>query len=100
MTGLWSLFVGPTGRADVDVGVSEVEAWVDIAEDLTVGLDDLLELNLNKVVERIDMLFNEPFDLEKSWQKIPFILIPSMHAGTKNEILTLAVSMGSVKDFP
>jgi len=35
---------------------------------LPVGLDDLLEVDLDKVVERIDMLFDEPFDLEESWQ--------------------------------
>jgi len=32
---------------------------------------------VNKEVEGIDMLFDQALDLEKSWQKVPFVLSES-----------------------
>ena len=48
---------------------------IDIAEDLAVGLDNLLDLHIDEEVERVDMLFDETFDLEEGGKEIPFILM-------------------------
>ena len=48
---------------------------IDIAEDLAVGLDNLLDLHIDEEIERVDMLFDETFDLEEGGEEIPLILM-------------------------
>ena len=54
-----------TRSIDVDVCVAEAELGVHIAADLPVGLEDLLHLDLNEKVERVNLLLNESSRLEQ-----------------------------------
>lgn len=59
----------------MNVGVFEPEPGIDIRRDLVVGFDDVLDVGIDKVVERLNVLFDKTFDLEESWQQEPFILL-------------------------
>ncbi len=50
-------------RADVDVEVFDVEVGVGQTGDLLVGFQDVLDLDVGEVVERVQVLLEEPFDL-------------------------------------
>lgn len=66
--------VGAVGEGDVDVGVLEPEAGVDVGGDLVVGLDDVLDVDVDEMVERVDVLLDEALDLEKGGEEEPFVL--------------------------
>jgi len=40
-----------------------------------VGFDDFLQLHPDEEIERVDVLFDQPFDLEECREEGPFILI-------------------------
>jgi len=54
-------------RADVDVEVFDVEVGVGQTGDLLVGFQDVLDLDVGEVVERVQVLLEEPFDLQVGW---------------------------------
>ncbi len=56
-------------KADIDVGELEPEARVDVGSNFIVCLDDILDVNIDKVIEGIDMLLDETFDFEKGGQQ-------------------------------
>ena len=60
--------------SNIDVCVGDVEFWVYIAEYGLVGLDDSFEVDIDEEIVRVNVLFNETFDLQKRWKKVPFIL--------------------------
>ena len=60
--------------SDVYVCVRDVEFWVYIAEYSLVGLDDPLEININKEIVRVNVLFDETFHFQECWKEVPFIL--------------------------
>ena len=60
--------------SNINVCVGDVEFGVYIAEYGLVGLDNSLEVDIDKKIVRVNVLFNETFDLQKRWKKIPFIL--------------------------
>ena len=54
----------------------EVEVWVDIASDLLValGMNNLLELPCDEVVEGVNVLLDKASDLQESRQQLIFVL--------------------------
>jgi len=56
-------------------GILQEERWVDVAQNPLVGFDDFLQLHPDEEIERVDVLFDQPFDLEECREKGPFILI-------------------------
>ena len=68
-----NVLIQTSGFSHADVGEMQVEIGADIAQDGSIRFDDLLQLDFQQVVERIDMLLDETFNLEKSRQKIPFV---------------------------
>ena len=62
--------------AHLDVGVLEVEVRVGVARDLLVRLggDDLLDLLVDEVVERVDVLPDEASDLEERGEELELVL--------------------------
>jgi hypothetical protein len=71
---IYSIPVVANGRPDADVRVLEPKFWVDVRCNLVVGTDDLLEINVDKIVERVDVLFDQTFCLKECWQEFPFVL--------------------------
>lgn len=67
------IFFLPVRRQNTNVGILEKEFWVKVAAHEAVGLDDLFELDIDKVVVRVDVLLDQTLDLEEGWQQIPFI---------------------------
>jgi hypothetical protein len=61
-------------RSDPDVGIFDEEFRVSVGDDQTIGLEDLFDIRLNKVVERVEMLLDETLNLEESRQELPFVL--------------------------
>lgn len=57
--------VGAVGEPDGHVRVLEPEAGIDVGRDLGVCLEDVLNVDVDKVVEGVDVLLYETFDLEK-----------------------------------
>jgi len=53
--------------ADVDVGVFEVEVWVGVAADdfVALGMNDLLHLLVDEIIEGVDVLSNKAPDTEE-----------------------------------
>lgn len=64
-------------ESDVDIDVLEKETRVDIRGDFIVRFDDVFYVNIDEVVERVDMLLDKTFDLQKCRQKEPFVLLRS-----------------------
>jgi len=52
----------------------EEEMRINVGGDTLVGLDNLLQINIDKVVEGINMLLDKTLDFEKRRQKLPFVL--------------------------
>lgn len=67
--------IGTVWETDVDVCVLEPESGIDVRSDLVVGLDNVLDVGIDKVVERVDVLFDEAFYFEESRQQEPFVLL-------------------------
>jgi hypothetical protein len=61
-------------ETNVNVGVLEPETRVNVGGDFVVRLDNVFDIGIDKVVEGVDVLFHQPFDLEKGWEKEPFVL--------------------------
>lgn len=59
----------------MNVGVFEPKSGIDVRSDLVVGFNDVLDVGIDKVVERVDVLFDEAFDFEESRQQKPFVLV-------------------------
>ena len=53
------------GKPDVDVGVFEPKTRVDVRSDFMVCFNDVLNVDVDEVVERIDVLFDETLDLQE-----------------------------------
>lgn len=68
------VLVGSFGRADADVEVFEVEVGVDVRGDAGVRAEDRLEVDVDKVVERVDVLLDESLDGEEGGEEVPFVL--------------------------
>jgi len=62
------------GHAHVDVQVLDVEGGVGVTEHLLVGLDDLLDVVVDEVVERVYVLLHQAFRLQESRYQLPFFL--------------------------
>ena len=60
--------------ADADVGVAEEEGGVGVAEDLGVGGQDGLQLRLQKVVVRVDVLTDQAAHAQEGGQQTPLVL--------------------------
>jgi hypothetical protein len=52
----------------------EVEMRIDIGFDTLVRSDDLFQVDVDKVVERVDMLLDQTLDLQECRQQLPFVL--------------------------
>ena len=68
---------------NANVGVLEPESRVDLGGDFVIGTEDVFEININKVVERVQVLFDESFCLEESGEKEPFVL----HKGYEDSLI-------------
>lgn len=49
----------------MNVGVLEPEPGIDVRSDFAVGFDDILDVRVDEVIERIYMLLDETFYFEK-----------------------------------
>ena len=64
-----------TGRSsNVYIRVSNVEFGVYIAKYSLVRLDNSLEVNIDKEIVRVNVLFDKTFYLQECRKKVPFIL--------------------------
>jgi hypothetical protein len=61
------------GIPNLDRDVPYPIRLIDASYDVLVGFYDFVKLNLEKVVERVDVLLYEAFDLQECWKKIPFV---------------------------
>lgn len=52
-------------KPDVDVGVFEPEARINVRGDFVIGLHDVLDVDIDEIVEGINMLFYESFYFEE-----------------------------------
>ena len=52
-------------EADTDVGVLEPETRVNVRGDFVVGLEDVFDVDVDEIVERVDVLFYKPLHLEE-----------------------------------
>jgi hypothetical protein len=62
-------------EVDTDIGVFEPETGVNVRGDFVIGFEDAFDIDIDEVVERVNVLFHEPFHLEKGGQQQPFILL-------------------------
>lgn len=58
----------------IDIGVFEPKPRVDVGCDFVIGLNDVFDVEIDKVVERIYVLFDETFYFEECGEKKPFVL--------------------------
>jgi hypothetical protein len=62
------VYVGPIGMTNIDVKIFEPKARIDIRGDLVVGFDDVFDVHINKVIERVDVLFNKALHFKEGRQ--------------------------------
>ena len=58
----------------MDVQVLDIESLVSMTQNFFIGFYNLLNININKIVIGINVLFYKTLCLEKSWDKFPFFL--------------------------
>jgi hypothetical protein len=58
----------PVGKANVHVRVFEPKTRIDIRGDFMIGLDNIFNVHIDKVVERVYVLFDKTLNFEKSRQ--------------------------------
>ena len=83
--------VSSVGIADLYIRVLEPEARIDVGRDLGVCLEDVFDVDVNEVVEGVDMLLDETFDLEKRGEQEPFVLrrlICQSHSDGRRKLCT------------
>lgn len=61
-------------KTNINVSVFEPESRVNIRSNFVVGFDDILDVQINEVVERVDMLLNESLYFQKCREQQPFVL--------------------------
>ena len=61
-------------KAHLDVDVFQPESRVNIRCDFVISFDDVLDVDINEIVKRIDVLLYETLDFEECWQEKPFVL--------------------------
>ena len=49
------------GEAYIDIDVFKPKSWVHIGGYFVISFDYVLEIDIDEIVERIDVLFNEAF---------------------------------------
>lgn len=62
------------GQTDVHVQVFQVKGRIHVTNDASIRHDDLLDVNVDKIVERVDVLFYQAFRFEKGGDEFPFFL--------------------------
>ena len=60
---------------DAHVQVLQIEARIGIALHLVVRPDNVLDVHIDEVVERIDVLLNQTLDLQERRNQLPFVLL-------------------------
>lgn len=85
------------GEADLDVHELDPEARVDVGRDLVVGLDDVLDVGVDKVVEGVDVLLDEALDLEEGGEEEPFVLWGVQHVD-RTRMLWIERQLGSSRE--
>lgn len=56
-----SIGVRSVRKPDGNVCVSEPEAWVDIRGHFIIRFKDIFDIDVDEVIERVDMLFDQSF---------------------------------------
>jgi hypothetical protein len=56
---------------------------IDVGNDERVCREDGLDVDIDEIVERVEMLFDQTFDLEESRQQLPFILSSALRDSQK-----------------
>jgi hypothetical protein len=67
--------IRPVRESNVDVGVLEPESRVDVRRDFVISFDNVLDIQIDEVVKRVYMLFDESLYFKKSGEQKPFILV-------------------------
>ena len=67
--------IGPIRESNVDVSVLEPEPRVNVRRDFIVSFDDILDIYIDEIVERVYMLLDKSLYFKKGWKEKPFILI-------------------------
>ena len=57
----------PFRKADSYTVVNQLKMWIHVGRDAVVGLDDIVNVNVDKIIEGINVLFNKTFDFQKCW---------------------------------
>jgi len=68
------VFVGARRVFDVDAGIAQEERRVNVGGDHVVSSKDVLEVYIDEIIEGVDMLLDQAFDLQKGWEKFPLVL--------------------------
>ena len=67
------IFFLPVGRKNADIGVFEEELGVEVAANEAIGFDNLLEVDVNKMVVRVHVLLDQTLDLQEGGQQVPLV---------------------------
>ena len=62
------------GESNVYVCEFKPKARVDVRGDFLICFNNVLDIDIDKVVERVDVLLYETLYFEESWQEKPFVL--------------------------
>ena len=61
-------------KANIDIFIVQVKAWVHIAEHCSVRPHDLLEFYLYKIIKGAYVLLYKTLDLQECWEQVPLVL--------------------------
>ena len=61
--------IRPVGKSDVNVGVLEPETRINVRGNLVVGFDNIFDIYINKIIERVDVLLDKSLYFEKCGKK-------------------------------
>ena len=58
----------PIRESNVYIGVFEPESGVDVRSDLVISFDNILDIQIDKIVERVYVLLDESLYFKEGWK--------------------------------
>jgi hypothetical protein len=55
-------------KSDMNVGILQPETGIYVRRDLVICLQDVLDVHIDKVIKRVDMLLDKTLDFKKGWE--------------------------------
>ena len=57
-----------------DIKIFQIKSWISVTQEFFIGLDNLFNINIYKIIVRINMLLHKTLRFEKFGDQLPLVL--------------------------